>query len=124
MKKLEYCKYFPKKETTVYFYVSVPVKGITGIAKIAERESLEDWAIKYQDRPEDILSRIKGFISDCRFAMPLLEFQETNLLQLYQIRNEYPYFVVPRMYYYIDNDPLIEYLQAILFTVDEVRKRH
>lgn len=122
VKKFEYRKHFPKGETTVYFYVSAPVKGITGIAKFAERESLEDWAIKYQDRPEDVLSRIKDFMSDCRFAMPLLEFQETNLLQLDQIRNEYPYFVVPRMYYYIDNNPLMEYLDSHLFPVGEARK--
>lgn len=122
VKKFEYRKHFPKGETTVYFYVSAPVKGITGIAKFAVRESLEDWAIKYADRSEDVRSRIRNYSSDSRFAMPLLEFQKTNLLPLNQIRNEYPNFIVPRMYYYIDNDPLIEYLHSHLFPIDGARK--
>jgi predicted transcriptional regulator len=122
VKKFEYRKHFPKGETTVYFYVSAPVKGITGIAKFGERESLEDWVIKYADRSEDVHNRIKDFMSDCRFAMPLLEYQKTNLLPLDQIRNEYPNFIVPRMYYYIDNDPLIGYLHSHLFPVGGARK--
>lgn len=117
VRKFEYRKHFPKGETTAYFYVSTPVKGITGIARFAERESLEDWAIKYADRPASVQSRIKDFMSDCRFAIPLLEFQKTNLLPLAQIRCEYPPFVVPRMYYYIDTDPLLRYLQPNLLPI-------
>lgn len=37
IKKFEYRKHFPKGKTTVYFYVSNPVKAITGIAEFDER---------------------------------------------------------------------------------------
>ena len=65
-KKFEYRKHFPKGNTTVFFYVSNPVKAITGIAEFAERESLNDWKEKYAERPVDVMERINDFATDCR----------------------------------------------------------
>lgn len=120
-KKFEYRKHFPKGETTVFFYVNAPVKGISGIARFAERECLEDWLKKYSDRPNVVQDRIKDFMSDCPFAMPLLRFQKTSVLHLEQIRKEYPTFIVPRMYYYIDDDPVLPYINPRLKLIGEPR---
>ena len=113
-KKFEYRKHFPKGNTTVFFYVSNPVKAITGIAEFAERESLNDWKEKYAERPVDVMERINDFATDCRWAMPMVKFQPTNKITLEQIREAFPDFIVPRMYYYIDNSYLLKYLESNL----------
>lgn len=113
-KKFEYRKHFPEGQTTVYFYVSQPVKAITGIAHFDVREKLEDWKVKYADRPQEVCDRIEDFSSDCRFAMPLLSFQPTNRIPLSQLQHDIPGFIVPRMYYYIDDSDLLLYLNRNL----------
>lgn len=114
-KKFEYRKHFPEGEnTTVYFYVNNPIKAICGIAKLGQREKLSDWAIKYQDRSLEVRRRIDEFMSDCRYAMPVLEFQMTNLIPLKKLQEDIPNFVVPRMYYYLDNLDLLKYLEKNL----------
>ena len=113
-KKFEYRKHFPKGKTTVYFYVSNPVKAISGIANFDVREKLEDWKTKYADRPQKVQERIADFSSDCRFAMPLLSFQPTNRISLHQLQQDIPGFIVPRMYYYIDDSDLLSYLNEKL----------
>ena len=53
-KKLEYRKHFSKGKTTVYFYVSQPVKAITGKAIFGEREALLDWKKRYHNRTQEV----------------------------------------------------------------------
>ena len=111
-KKFEYRKHFAKEEnTTVYFYVSNPIKAICGIAKFGQREKLSDWAIKYQDRLLEARRKIDEFMLDCRYAMPVLEFQMTNLIPLKKLQEDIPNFIVPRMYYYLDDFDLLKYLK-------------
>lgn len=120
IKKFEYRKHFPVGEkTTVYFYVSNPVKAICGIAIMGEREKLSDWAIKYKDKSPAVKNRIDEFMQDCRFAMPVIEFQMTNLIPLKKLQNDIPKFVVPRMYYYLDNTELLDYINNNLHPIGE-----
>lgn len=56
--KYEYRKHFPEGNVIVYFYVSSPVKAITGLAHFACREELANWKIKYNDYSEDVRARI------------------------------------------------------------------
>lgn len=113
-KKFEYRKNFPTDKVTAYFYVSKPIKAITGIADFDLRQPLSEWPKKYSDRSSEVLSRIVDFLSDCRYAMPVLNFQPTNRISLDMLRRDLPGFIVPRMYYYIDNTPLLSYLQINL----------
>lgn len=73
------------------------------------------WTEKYKDRPKEVLDRITDFMTDCEWAVPVLEFQKTNRIMLDQIRTDLPGFIVPRMYYFIDESPLLEYLRHNLF---------
>ncbi len=109
-KKFEYRKHFPTGRVDAYFYVSSPVKAITGFARFGEKESLLDWQIKFSNRSPEVLARISDFLIDCNWAVPILEFQRTNLIPLNQLRKDIPGFVVPRMYYFIDDSPLQTYL--------------
>ena len=113
-KKFEYRKHFPKGKTTAYFYVSKPVMAITGIAEFDEREELLTWKEKYKDKPIQVLNRIDEMLTDCRFAVPCLTFQPTNQISLNQLRKDFDDFIVPRMYYYLDDLPLLDYLKKNL----------
>lgn len=113
-KKFEYRKHFPNEQTTAFFYVSAPEKMISGIAIFGEREKLSDWQNKYNDRKPEVRARIEEFMTDCRWAMPVLSFQKTSSISLEQLRLDLPRFIVPRMYYYIDNTDLLKYLKSKL----------
>ena len=113
-KKFEYRKHFPKGKTTVYFYVSKPVMAITGIAEFAEREELSDWLKKYEDRPSEVKERIADMMSDCKYAIPCVRFQKTNKIPLLKLRTDIDNFIVPRMYYYLDDLPMLKYLENTL----------
>lgn len=119
-KKFEYRKHFPKGKTTVYFYVSQPIKAITGKAIFGERESLLDWKERYQGRPQEVVDRIEEMLEDCRYAMPMYSFQATTKIPLDQLREDIPDFVVPRMYYYLDDLPLLDYLEKKLVPISKI----
>lgn len=119
-KKFEYRKHFPKGKTTVYFYVSKPVMAITGIATFDEREELIRWKEKFKDRPVTVQERIAEMLTDCRYAVPCLTFQPTNRLSLSQLREDIDNFIVPRMYYYLDDLPLLDYLKHNLVPTGEM----
>ena len=104
---------FPKGETTVYFYVSQPVKAITGKAIFGPRESLLDWKELYQDKPQEVIDRIDEMLEDCRFAMPMYSFQATTKIPLEKLREDIPELVVPRMYY-LYSIPLPSYIEENL----------
>lgn len=110
----EYRKHLPEDGATVYFYVSRPVKAITGIAHFGKREALTDWLQKYADRGPEVVARIKDYLQDCSYACPVLDFQPTSQISLETLKKDIPNFIVPRMYFFLDNTPLKAYLQANL----------
>lgn len=46
--------------------------------------------------------------------MPVMEFQMTNLIPLKKLQLDLPRFIVSRMYYYLDNLLLLEYIEQNL----------
>lgn len=108
--KFEYRKYFPEGETKVFFYVSNPIKAVSGVAIFAARENLSDWIEKYSTRPQSVQNRIREYMEDCRYAMPIKSFQATESVPLEKLKRDLPGFVVPRMYYYLSGATL-EYLE-------------
>ena len=116
-KKFEYRKHFPKGKTRVYFYVSRPVMAITGVADFSDREDLSKWLEKFSDRPNEVQERIHEMLLDCRYAVPCLSFQPTNRISLAQLRSDMPDFIVPRMYYYLDELPLLAMILRMILMV-------
>ncbi len=118
-KKFEYRKHFPKDDTKVFFYVSTPVKAISGIAFLGKREPLVNWVERYSDRSSEVRARIQDYLTDCNYVMPIHTFQKTSRIPLEQLRIDIPNFIVPRMYYYIDNSDLLQYLERELIVLDK-----
>ena len=94
-KKFEYRKHFPKGETTVCFYVSNPVKAITGIGYFGEFEELATWVDKYSDCPLEVKERIQDYLTDCNFVVPMYRFQKTCCILLDKLRTGIPDRIVP-----------------------------
>lgn len=114
----EYRKVFPDELVVVYLYVSAPVKAITGIMKLNNKTSIESWKDKYS-YDDKALTRIDEYLVHHKYAMEITEFQETNRIPLEQLRDEMPGFVVPQMYYYIENSELLKYLGKKLQPIGE-----
>lgn len=111
--KYEYRKVFPAEPVNAYFYVSSPVQAVCGFAMFGQRVSLLDWCETYRNNL-DVLQRINDYLTDCRYAIPIISYQQTASVPICQIRKDIPRFVVPRMYYYLDNQ-MIQYFESKCF---------
>ena len=105
----EYRKNFPAEPVRAFFYVSKPAMFISGIAEFGQRVLLETWLETYKHKPS-VLERIQDYLTDCRYAIPIISFQVTNRIPLSELRSV-PGFVVPRMYYFLDDSALLSYLE-------------
>lgn len=114
----EHRRVFPDESVKVYLYISTPVKAIVGIMRLDNRVQIESWKKKYS-YDEATLSRIDNYLSKHTVAMEITEFQMTNAIPLEKLRNDLPGFVVPQMYYYIENTELLKYLEKNLDPVGE-----
>lgn len=105
----EHRKIFPDEPVEAYLYVSNPVKAIVGIMHLGNKVSIESWKDKYS-YDQEAISRIDEYLEYHKYAMEIQDFQNTNKISLSKLREEVPGFVVPQMYYFIDDSPLLEYL--------------
>lgn len=58
-------------------------------------------------------------MEDCNYAVPMLSFTKTIQIPLERLCQETEKFIVPRMYYYLDDSDLLDYLKANLTPVQE-----
>lgn len=113
--KYEYRLNFPKEDKTlVFFYVSRPIKAISGIAVMGKREPLSSWLSEFASSDANLKNRIQSYLEDCRYAVPVLSFQKTNRIPLSKLQSDFENFVVPRMYYFIEDSELLQYLHQNL----------
>lgn len=114
----EHRKVFPSEPIKAYLYVSSPVKAVSGIIVLNNKTDMEEWKIKYSYDQAAVI-RIEDYLLKHRYAMEISEFQQTEGITLEQLRMDLPGFVVPQMYYYIDNTPLLDYLETHLTPIGE-----
>lgn len=112
-KIFEHRKVFPDEPIIAYLYVSHPISSITGILQLGKRHRLEDWKQEFSYDNEAI-KRINDYMKKQKYAMEILQFTETNRISLETLRECVSGFVVPQMYYYLDNTELLEYLETNL----------
>lgn len=106
----EHRKHLPNEDIIAYLYVGAPVKAIKGILLLKNRVEIKEWKEKYSS-DEAAIKRIEEYLKCNRYAMEIIEFQDTYDIPLEKLRNELPRFIVPRMYYYIDNTELFNYIK-------------
>lgn len=115
----EHRKVFPDEPIEAYLYVSNPIKAIVGIMHLGNKTSIEGWKEKYS-YDQAAVSRIDEYLKQHKYAMEIQTFQNTNKISLYKLREDLPGFVVPQMYYFIDDSPLLEYLEKNLVAEGEM----
>lgn len=109
----EHRKVFPNEPIKAYLYVSNPVKSITGVMYLNNRVEIENWKSIYSyDKAAS--KRTDDFLRCYKYAMQITKFEETSAILLNQLRIDVPGFVVPQMYYFIDDTPLKGYLEKHL----------
>lgn len=114
----EHRKVFPDEPIKAYLYISSPIKAISGIMILSNRIHLKSWRDKYAYDKEAV-KRIDSYLQYHKFAMQIDEFQNTNQISLNKLRTDIQGFVVPQMYYFIDDTALLKYLENNLYPVGE-----
>lgn len=120
-KIFEYRKVFPNEDIKAFLYVSFPIKAVTGIMYLKNRTSLLEWKDRYKGYPE-VCKRIDAYLPHYRYVMEIERFHETNAISLEKLRGDIPKFVVPQMYYFIDDSPLLTYLEQSLIPSGKIVK--
>lgn len=109
----EHRKVFPDEPVKAYIYVSTPMKAICGIMYLNNKTSLLDWKEQYSYDVEAV-KRIDEYLENYKFGMEITRFENTNSIPLETLRNDLSKFIVPQMYYFIEDSELLSYLEANL----------
>lgn len=112
-KIFEHRRNFPDEPIMAYMYVGAPVKAITGIVYLGKRHLLSDWKKAFKD-DKDAVTRIEQYEKSYRYAIEIMEFQETTNIPLDDLRRDVPGFVAPQMYVYLDGTELGTYIENLL----------
>lgn len=112
-KIFEHRRNFPDGTIKAYMYVSSPVCAIKGILYLGKRHRLADWKDEFE-YDQDAVARVDEFMATANYAAEIVEFQETNEIVLNTLRSEVKGFVVPQMYYFLEERELLGYLESNL----------
>lgn len=118
----EYRTRFPNEEVLAYLYVSTPVCGIAGILHLDKPIALSTWKEKYKGNIA-VFDRISEYESrKNKYAMPVVSYQETNVITRSELNEKLDKFVVPQSYYYLSDDmELTKYLEKNMNRNDEIK---
>jgi len=109
----EHRRVFPDGPVKAYIYISRPVQALAGILYLGNKVNIIDWKEKYKD-DMDAQVRIDEYLKHHKVAMEIQKFQNTTSIELSEIRKEFPEFLIPQMYYYLDGLTLLDYLEEQL----------
>lgn len=110
----EHRKCFPDEPIKAYIYVSSPIKSIRGIMYLSNKTALTDWKKQYNNDPQAV-QRIESYINNHHnFGMEINKFEDTNAITLATLKTNLSKFVVPQMYYFIDDSELLNFLNTNL----------
>lgn len=112
----EHRRVFPDDDVIVYIYVSRPVQALRGIMYLGNKQNLQDWKVRYS-YDKNCIRRIDDYLDHHKVAMEIQKFQDTTSIPLDKIRTEFPDFLIPQMYYYLDKLPLLDYLENNLMPI-------
>ena len=119
----EYRTRFTDEEVIAYLYVSAPVYGIAGILHLGKKIYLDEWLEKYKDNYE-VVNRILEYKSRKNIVtMPVLSYQETNLIKRAELEEALGKFVWPQSYYFLKDDmELTNYIEEHVYPIGEKKE--
>ena len=111
-KIFEHRRRFPDEPVMAYMYVSKPKKEIAGIVYLDRRIEIATWLNDYS-YDADAVSRIKKYLMNYNYVMPILKFQSTTGISLHTMQQKFPTFVAPQSYIYLDDKPeILQFIQS------------
>ncbi len=114
IKKYEYRKRFCKEATTVFLYLSTPVKAVVGVVEFGKPIAIESQLERYKN--DSLVSqRITSFIAESiKYAIPIESMRlYKNPITLQELKQIDSSFFAPQLYLNIENNKKIySYLQA------------
>ena len=113
VKIYEHRKVFPDEPVKAYIYVSSLMKAICGIMYLSNKTSLLEWKEQYKEDKECV-ARIEEYLPKHKVAMEINKFENTNAIPLEQLKKDVEKFIVPQMYYFIEDSELLSYLEKNL----------
>lgn len=93
-----------------YIYVSQPKKAICGIIYLSHKTYLSEWKDKYSYDSKAV-ERIEKQLESARYVMQIDKYIHTNEIPLEKLRKDLTKFIVPQMYYYLEDTELLSYLK-------------
>ena len=113
-----YRRVFPDEPIKAYIYISRPIQALAGIMYLGNKVNIEDWKEKYKE-DVDAQIRIEDYLQHHKVAMEIQRFQNTSSIALVDIKKVFPNFLIPQMYYYLDDHPLLQFLEDNLVPIGE-----
>lgn len=114
----EHRKVFPDGPVTAYIYISRPIQALAGIMYLGNKKEIIEWKKTYKDDCAAI-ERIDEYLKHHKVAMEIQKFQNTTSVSLDEIKKVFPQFIIPQMYYYLDDHPMLQYLENNLIPIGE-----
>lgn len=114
----EHRRVFPGEPIKAYIYISRPIQALAGIMYLGNKVNIEDWKEKYKE-DVDAQIRIEDYLQHHKVAMEIQRFQNTSSIALVDIKKVFPNFLIPQMYYYLDDHPLLQFLEDNLVPIGE-----
>lgn len=114
----EHRRVFPDGPVIAYIYISRPVQAIASILYLGNKKEIIEWkeTYKYDSAAQE---RIDEYLKHHKVAMEIQKFQNTSSISLENIKKVFPDFLIPQMYYYLDDHPLLQYLKDNLEPIGE-----
>lgn len=107
----EHRKVFPDEPVKAYIYVSKPVQAICGVMYLSNKTSLLDWREKYKDDAAAV-KRIDDYLPIYKFGMEINRFENSKPIPIADLRQNLDKFIIPQMYYFIEDSELLKYIEA------------
>lgn len=114
----EHRRVFPDEPIKAYIYISRPIQALAGIMYLGNKVNIEDWKEKYKEDVEAQI-RIEDYLQHHKVAMEIQRFQNTSSIALADIKKVFHNFLIPQMYYYLDDHPLLQFLEDNLEPIGE-----
>lgn len=114
----EHRRVFPNEPVKAYIYISRPIQALSGIMYLGNKVYIEEWKEKYKE-DADVQIRIEDYLKHHKVTMEIQRFQNTSLIELMDLKTDFPNFLIPQMYYYLDDHPLLQYLENNLVPIGE-----
>ena len=109
---------FSMMDLLLHIFTSVDLSKRLLELCIQEKKEIIEWKKTYKDDCA-ALERIDEYLKHHKVEMEIQKFQNTTSVSLGEIKKVFHKFIIPQMYYYLDDHPMLQYLEDNLIPIGE-----